>query len=164
MIKFNSTFINNLKISKKKFTILIVITLLAITSSAIYLLDNVRKCRNCIYDYDGITITKKEYDEALKVRQTFYQYSNQKIETTITETDVKNQIIEEKRLLKLADENNIKVTSEEAEIIYQERVRQNGSEEELLEKIKNMYGFDKSAYLSTIRKELLIEKVLSQQK
>jgi parvulin-like peptidyl-prolyl isomerase len=149
---------HKLKISLNKKVYLSLAGFVVIGGVGIYFI-NSAKCKDCVFNQDGIKITNSELNEAVKARETFYKYNKQEISADILETDVLKQLKDEKRIQKYAKENNVKVSQSEVDDLYQERVRQNKSEEELLAKIKQLYGYTKEEYQKVLEYDVLRAKV-----
>lgn len=130
-----------------------------IPAATYYVYQRNSSCRGCIYNQNSIVITQTEYDQAYQSKQTFYEYSKQKIDENTLKKDVLDQLKAEKKIQKYAAENNITVSQSEIDSLYQERVRQNKSEEELLAKIKLLYGYTKEEYRKMLGYDVLRAKV-----
>lgn len=142
---------------KKLVAIPLVLTVLIVGFAFI----NKNPCSGCVYSQDGINITGKEYNDLLQARQIFYKYNNKNISEESIKSELIKELVNHKKVVTYALNNNIKVTDPEIESLYQARIQQNSNEEKLLQKVKNMYGYSKTDYKKVLERDILWEKVQS---
>ena len=116
-------------------------------------------CNSCVVNENGIRIKQAELDYALSVRQSFYAFSKQNVAKEILEADALKDLRDKKRVQNYAKEKNIKVSEKEVDSLYQQRVSTEKSEQDLLSKVKEMYGISKAQFKYVLRDDLLKEKV-----
>ena len=116
-------------------------------------------CRKCAFKEGPIIVRTSDLELALSKRESFYRYSNQSYDKATLIKDVLTNLKNEERLKKYAKDHNIYVNKDNLDELYKERVKQSGSEDELLHKIKEMYGINKQEYNKVLEMDLLKEKV-----
>lgn len=146
------------KIKKNKLLISSLVVII-LGSSIVYV--RLKSCSDCVYSKDDINITENEYEDLLKTRQVFYKYNNQNINEESLKSELINELVNQKKVEAYAANNNIKVTESEIDALYDERIKQNSNEEQLLQKINDMYGYSKADYKKILEKDIMIEKVQS---
>lgn len=155
-LKYKSTYKFILKNSRE-----LAVTGVVLTGALTYTLlftDNII-CRGCVYKEGSIKIKLSELDTSLKAQQNFYKYSDQVVNQETLKKDVLHQLVEEQKIMQKAKSAKIKVSDDEINELYKLRVQQIGSEEKLLAKIKEMYGYNKAQYLEVLRKDLIRDKL-----
>lgn len=120
---------------------------------------DVLRCRDCAYQANGVIIRQNELEASMNVNRTFYAFNNQDVDMETLKKDTIEQLIKDKKIQKEANSKGIKVTEEEINQLYQFRITQNGSEEKLLKKIKDYYGYDKVQYLQVLKMDILRDKI-----
>ena len=143
--------------AKQKVAVGIVAVILV--SGGAYTLLNFNKCNQCVYNKNDIKVTIGEFNKAYGAKQNFYAYSNQSVDSEILKRDTLDELKMSKKIERYANSNKIKVSDQEINLLYQERVSQNKTEKQLLDKVKTMYGFTKDEYLQVLKNDLLRSKV-----
>lgn len=118
-------------------------------------------CRNCVLDKGSVKVSKSELNDAVAIKETFYRYSGSEYDAEKLRQEALKQLENQKRIENYANSKNIKVSKSELDDLYKSRTVQQGSEEQLLSKIKAMYGLSKSEYQDVLRQDILSEKVQS---
>lgn len=143
---------------KKPYTL---IPLIAIAGGSAYfmLFTDTIICRNCVLNEGPVKISKSELDDALDIKQAFYKYSDSEFDVEKARQETLQQLANQKRIENYANSKNIKVTKAELDDLYKSRIQQSGSEDQLLSKVKSMYGLSKNDYQNVLRQDILSEKV-----
>ena len=149
-------YLNKLKPNQKIFYASIILF-----SVALYLLVFTDKviCKDCVLDEGSIQVKKDQLDSALRAKEIFYKFNNQTVDQNQVREETLKELKNQQRVEDYAKNKNIKVNDEEVDGLYAERVKLSGSEDELLKKVKDLYGFDKNDYKKVLRQDILQEKV-----
>lgn len=129
------------------------------TTAYLYSSTDILRCRDCAYRGDGVIIRNDELESKLTASKTFYTYNKQDVDSEVLKEDTLNQLIRDKKVSSYAESKKISVSDDELNKLYNDRVNQNGSEEKLLKKIKDYYGYDKEQYTQVLKMDILREKV-----
>lgn len=116
-------------------------------------------CKDCVLDEGSIHVKKDQLDSALRAKEIFYKFNNQTVDQNKVREETLRELKNQQRVEDYAKSKNIKVNDEEVDGLYAERVKLSGSEDELLKKVKDLYGFDKNDYKKVLRQDILQEKV-----
>lgn len=150
------TEIKNNKNSRKYLPIFGVLILMI---TGLYLFTDELRCRDCVYSDGDIRVRSKDLNNEVTSRQKFYQYKNQTVNEEIFKNDALELLKIEQKIYAYANDKNINVSSSEVDALYQERIKQNQGEDNLLKLVRDMYGFNKDDYLNVLEKDILREKV-----
>ena len=113
-------------------------------------------------------ITRADFQEKLHETTKFFEATKQDISKIPSfNSDVLNNMIDEKLISEYAQSNNIKASDSEVLNRYDLVVRgynghnniTGGEDTQFLFKIKEMYGTDKNTYLEEVKNDILKEKV-----
>lgn len=147
-------------IKNKKFLIALASALVFVIASIViglFALSN--KNEGYVARVDGVGIPTAAFDEQITQQQAFYKQANQ----TTTDSELKqttlNTLIDNQLLENYATQNAIKISQEQVNDYYNQRVSAYKSEQELLDTLNKLYGTNKEQYLQTIRYDLLRDAV-----
>lgn len=108
---------------------------------------------------NGVGITNTQYDASVAGLNTFYAKSNQSIDATSLQQTALNNLIDKQLIESYAKDNNIIISAEQIDDIYNQRVSAYPNEQALLDKLNELYGTNKDSFLETLRYDLLREEL-----
>jgi len=130
-------------------------------SVALYLIIFTDKviCKDCVLNEGQIQIKNDQFNSALRSKEIFFKYNNQSVDQNQVREETLKELKNQQRVENYAKNKNIKVTDSEVDKLYEDRIKLSGSEEELLKKVRDLYGFEKADYKKVLRQDILQEKV-----
>jgi hypothetical protein len=104
-------------------------------------------------------ITRQDLEGVVNTRQRFYSAKNQEVDSSTLERDVLETLIDRQLIRTYATDNSIFVSDESVQELYNNRIAQIGSEQELLDYVEQTYGLDQTSYQQQLRDDLQRELV-----
>ena len=156
MIKMNK---NQLKRLQRNKPLLAASVVLFSSFAYAYGFTDIIRCRDCAYRKGSVII--RNYNVTLEVNtmKTFYTYTNQTYDVNTVTLDAIKRLVNDDKVKSYAKKNNITASKAEIDDLYNQRVGLAGTEADLLNKVKNMYGFGKQEYRKVLETDIIDEKV-----
>lgn len=142
--------------SHKKTIALIAVPLVVIAS--IFIFNSVQQSRY-IAEVNGQLIERSYHSDRLDERIHFLEQANQDFNPESISDQVLSNLIDETIMRTYASENSLLPSDAEIDNRYQAIVSRYDSENNLLDRLDELYGTDKAAYLLTIENDLIRETV-----
>ena len=149
----------------KKWIAVLLVFLLLLTGAFFYFLKRSNSFDRTKYiaKVNGEGILKSDYEKELAKSRHFFLWAKQDLKNIPSlENDVLNKMIDLALINQYTKKKGIEISDEEVNNYFvQYLAGKNQTEEEYLQKIKEMYGSSKEDVLKTIANDLLKEKVQS---